>query len=241
MPVGPHRVRPGQQVIVTDPEMAGWLPIPSSDIIRPFEPSEVMLRFSLDGQIFFRAAGATATFGRGFASQGADGWRLGMGPVPLLQPMRGDHLACVPLEAFNRHQPFVLMVNRGGCTFLTKMVHATQAGAIGVLVVGSSPNPSEDLVLIRPAADGETDFMRKRVEMSGMVYMKRMVDDIIDRMIARSGEGVKVEVLRLEGDAGEDDAVPSERVGVGKAHPREGRMALGEWEIWNLKVKERPP
>ena len=228
-------------MIVTDPEMAGWLPIPSRDLIRLFDPSEVTLRFSIDGQIFFHAIGATATFGRGFASIGVDGWRLGMGPVTLLQPTTGDHLACGPFELLNSRQPFVLMVDRGGCTFFSKMVYATQAGAIGVIVIGSTSDPSEDPGLIRPAADGETDLMRRRIETSGMVYMERGVGDIVARMIAIPGAEVKVEVLRIEGDAGGNDVESAKEAEGGKVDPREGKMALGEWEIWNLKVKERPP
>ncbi len=258
-PVGPHRVRPGQQVVVTDPKMSSFLPIPSSSMTISLEPVEVILRFSAGEQVFLHAVGATATFGRGLTRPG-DGWRIGGGPVRLLNPGKGDEQACQALRPLNHGRPFVLVVQRGGCTFLTKLVHATQADAAGVVVIGTPPDPSgsmdSDGGLIRPSADGEPEIVHRFIENSGMVYVDSVIGEVVGRIMARAGVEVEVEVMRLGESEGEGemvyDAGTGERIeGDGdregqmrdrdRDKPREGRLALGQWEIWNLRITERPP
>lgn len=247
--VGPHRVRPGQNVIVTDPKMSRWLPIPASSLVPELEPMEVMLRFSSEGQVFLHALGATATFGRSFAKSGDGGWGFGGGEaMALIKPGIGQGLACTTVQPIERDQPFVLMLERGGCTFLEKLVHGTRAGASGVIVIGYPPDPSgaqAEEGLIRPSAEGEPGAARKLVEGSGMVYVEHMIGEVVGRILERSGLEVKVEVIRLDDDgSGGEEMLSggSDRNVEGEGDwRREGKLALGEWEIWNLRIVEIPP
>ena len=103
--VGPHRVRPGQQVYVTDPQMSGYLPAPSRvpgvlGVENP--PTDIMLRFSTliprspaasslskgapaaeaegsAGEVFLHTLASTATFGRSFAPAPVPGGAGGEG------------------------------------------------------------------------------------------------------------------------------------------------------------------
>lgn len=259
--VGPHRVRPGQQVLITDRKMDGYLPVPTT---KGF--AEVMLRFSyLDRDagisvptteqsksVFLHAVGATATFGRAFAPPpprshhqrshrssarhttkqthseakakaqaqapfSGTTWTpptsftLGGGAVRLLRPNRNP-TGCVPISSgsFAAHDsaPFVLLLDRGNCTFLEKLVHAVDAGAEGVLISPLLPSSfsthqEQDLShhdtgsdrthggegepdgyedeggLIRPSADGESKETLHHVKDSGLIYLDRAVGEML--------------------------------------------------------------
>ncbi len=52
----------------------------------------------------------------------------------------GDFLACSPIEADLTDT--IALIDRGGCTFTTKVRNAENAGAIGVIVANSAPGPA---------------------------------------------------------------------------------------------------
>ncbi|WVN90106.1 uncharacterized protein L203_105341 [Cryptococcus depauperatus CBS 7841] len=117
--IGPHRVRTGQQVIVTDPSMKEHLPIlkPVSTTIieQSHTPAEIILRFSLssasspmvdqtprkgneaESSVILHALGTTAIFGQDFSKPPTDdSWQVGAKPLRLIVPPRSID-GCVPL------------------------------------------------------------------------------------------------------------------------------------------------
>ena len=206
-----------------------------------------MLRFSSDGQVFLHAVAATATFGRALGVRGDDaGFMVTGGPTVLLQPGNGDEQACKTLKPIEHEQPFVLMVKRGGCTFVKKLLHATRVGATGVIVIGSPPDAVEGQVkdlggLIRPSADGEPESVRRSLNGSGMVYVEYMVGEVVEIVMAAPAAEVKVEVMKLDEASMGYDVVGSAEDEETGGERREGKLALGEWDILNLRITERPP
>ena len=230
-------------------------------------PAEVIMRFSVlsdgDKQVFLHAAGGTATFGRSFGDSSSEKWGLGGGAVRLVS-VPSNSLGCQPydLETISPYEdePVVVLVQRGDCTFFDKLVLAQQAGAVGVLVydepplglAGAIPNPQlafDDGSLIRPSAEAEPEDLVKATEGTGMVFTTYIVGELVKRMSAVEGKVVGVELMPLDDDLGVrlDSASPetfgsgSDKDSAAGSGPREGRLALGEWVIWNLKIVERPP
>ncbi|WVQ93882.1 hypothetical protein IAU59_000960 [Kwoniella sp. CBS 9459] len=170
--IGPHRLRQGQQVIITDPTMRDHLPVaspPPSDLSH--SPAEVILRFSAyssdtalvgqssgDGQVFLHAVGATAVFGKDFGAPSSPsenggekkGWELGGKATKLVIPPDVDGKAEEGCRSLTRdylgvgREAYILVVARGNCTFLEKAVLAKANGAAGVLVLGTPPVTDAD-------------------------------------------------------------------------------------------------
>ena len=234
----------GQQVIVSDPRMSSYLPLPSQQTSNSSDLSEVLLRFSNEGQPFLHSLAATATFGRKFAIDTGAGWKIGGEPVQVITLMQ-DEQACLPLQTIEHDRPFILLVERGGCTFLTKLAHATQAGAMGVIVYGNPPDPTGTRLeegLLRPSADEDSDVPLSDVSTSGMVYIEHFIGEIVSRMLAKPDLWIMVEVLRIgEAELTSHKEQSGVRNEVGETPGREGKLALGEWEICNLRIVEGSP
>ncbi|KAK4689097.1 hypothetical protein P7C73_g1006, partial [Tremellales sp. Uapishka_1] len=244
--IGPHRVRPGQDVLVTDPKMAGYLPVAAPPPAIPFAPAEAMLRFAVtlnkntEREVFLHALGATAMFGKDLGRDGnGPGWGFNGKSVALIKAEASNPNGCLPFAAPPASQAFVLAIERGGCTFIEKAVQAGRIGALGILIVGIDPSesPSEerffDEGLIRPSAEGESAETMALVKDIGVVYVEHLVGDLVFRAMEEGD--VDVELLRAEDDGLGRDG--------GKKWPdgRHGKVVVGEWEILNLKVIEKPP
>jgi mannosidase alpha-like ER degradation enhancer 1 len=257
-------VRPGQQVFVTDQKMEGYLPIPANPPATLHAPPEVLLRFSTisskgERAVFLHAAASTATFGKSFGSAGSAGFGIG-GLGMLIRPK-------VNVDGCRAFKPGeipevrgVLVLDRGECPFLTKTLHAKMAGMDGVLLVGLAPTPPELLVqdpstpgvaagsgsgsqtegLIRPSADGEPEELLHRVSELGVVYVEHIVGQVVLRMMDVERKAVAVEMMLLEAEPAREDLKPGGG-GDGRDKAREGRVMVNDWEIWNLRVRERPP
>lgn len=250
--VAHHRVRHGQQVIVADPKMRGYLPVASPDlVVETHLPSEVMLRFSTatsaKPEVFLHALGATATFGRDFgvADQGANGFALGTGPTRAVLPPMQHRQGCHPLPHPGFDGEFIYLLDRGGCVFLDKLTHATAANASGVILFDQLDPTADQAVfadghLVRPSADGVAQDLLDAVARSGLVFTAKMVGDVVKRTIEVEERSVVVEILPADGPM--QDSVhghgQGRRGGEEGARGREGRLALGQWEIWNLKIVE---
>ena len=250
-------MRTGQEVIVTDPKMKIYLPVASSTP----EPEghtipEVLLRFSsvIGGkkEAILHAIGATATFGRDlskapFASP--DGWTIGGGSIPLLRPPKGQSTGCKPigLPKAKTDGPFVLLIDRGDCTFVQKMIYAQQAGATGVIVVDLPPEVLEEYgettggTLIRPSFDSALDAEIEALDHArkvtkgpetGMIFVISAVGDLLKKAMGVNKIELVVDVMSLDGVVVEE----KEEVPVGDGAVREGRLALGDWEIYNLMI-----
>ena len=280
--VGHQRVYPGQSVIVSDPQMEGFLPVPSLSAEESIThlPVDIVMRFSTlsasGAQVFLHASGSTATFGRDFGQTGPQNWGLGGAAVMLVLPESSNADGCSshgPSEKFTPPTAgsYVLLLERGTCTFFEKLVLAHRAGAAGVLVVdtpesGETNHRSEQvpldigtLSLIRPSAEGEAEDEMRAVDSLGMMFTTHMVGEIIKRVIQVEGKVVGVELIPGETDflgvTIDTATIPGDRqnqrpkgASAGSSTgakeeeaPREGRLALGEWVIWNLKIVERTP
>ena len=251
--IGPHRVRPGQQVLVTDASMSEYLPVMREDPIVSHTPPEVMLRFSAKSSVFLHAIGATATFGRSFSSSPDDGssWAIGSGRVSLTRP-RDNTLGCEP---FTDPIDGVVLLDRGGCTFFLKLLHAARAGASGVLTMNYAPEVQAEIIriegraedgLIRPSADDEDPDLVHAVRGAGLAFIEYGIGQ---RLVAEleAGTRVSVDVLRLDGSSGPANSGGHDSVPLPPAmSARErqvdlGMFMVGDWPIRNLRVVDSPP
>jgi mannosidase alpha-like ER degradation enhancer 1 len=224
--------------------MVGYLPIPQS--IAHEGPTEVILRFStgpapastnLSNEMFLHAVGATAAFGQSFTP--SDQPFTINSPSMTLRHVDSD--GCQPLAFDPTQSPFVVLLNRGGCTFLEKLVHASRAGAAGVIVAGLPPSTDMDQDgLLRPSAEGEGSAYIKEVEDKGMIYVDWRTGNVLRDVFRSSSVVVDIEVLGFDGQVAQENEraeVDAERrlEGAGRAS-REGRVGIGEWPIWNLRI-----
>jgi len=231
--------------------MVGYLPIPQSI---PHEgPNEVILRFSAgqfntarvdsssipSSEVFLHAVGATAAFGQSFTPSDQP-FTIHSGPIDLVQ-VKSD--GCHPLTVDHADSPFIALLNRGGCTFLEKLIHTSRAGASGVIVAGipssSNSNSMDQDGLLRPSAEGEASAYIKEVEDKGMIYVDWRTGNVLRDIFTAGAEAIQVELLALDGQVAQDSEIAgSERSrmeGAGQAS-REGRVGIGEWPIWNLRI-----
>ncbi|WWD22230.1 hypothetical protein CI109_106721 [Kwoniella shandongensis] len=338
--IGPHRVRQGQQVLITDPSMLDHLPVvssPPSDIPTTHNPPEVILRFTAyslhhslvdqaevkdEGEAFLHVLGATALFGKDFgkaarsaqADSGQEdgagsGWQLGGKGLRVVIPpnlietnSKSAQTHAVDSESGSSGagaglsdgcssfdwtsldvqdgEEYVLLLTRGSCTFLDKLVNAKRVGASGILVVGLPPSTAttstgtggegertESLEndsgwtqegLIRPSAEEDDLSHEAGLDEIGMVYTEYLVGEVVDRFVRAEKKDVRVEIFSIEG---REEVAPStgaegisssstrkaeqrgrRRKGEKDRDPtREGKLMVGEWEIWNLRVVEKPP
>lgn len=128
--IGPHRVRTGQTVLITDPKMDGYLPTS--------RPVSIMLSISRGDQHLLSIPAATAQFGRPFS---------GREKLPLLS----DDLNTQGCTAYASRYEGALVVQRGNCTFAEKALHAANAGASLLVII------SDEAGLLRPSAYDEDE------------------------------------------------------------------------------------
>lgn len=163
--LGPHAVRTGQMVYVNDSALWDSHPNP-----RPtYRSQDVQLRIFLDtfdpalaaqpgassfnGETYVKAY--TAQFGGDLAALDAsDTLRFGYWEGTEVQRDKSNPLGCKPYETnFNGN---AVLVHRGECAFLEKLVYARDAGASGVIVVSDEDapiNPSASPAEIAAAGD----------------------------------------------------------------------------------------
>lgn len=287
--VGPHRVRPGQTVIVTDPKMEGFLPVPTKPPTTTHLPAEVLLRFSTiteDGhEPFVHGLAGTATFGKDFGKAASEQSQAGMGigsaPVELIRPKTNkEGCDAFPSSDTSDSRSItkpIFFIDRGGCTFFRKAYNAHKAGAGGIVILGfPPPNQSldettaqdqrvfdiQDVVsisidgegLIRPSAEEELQSMINQLgEDFGVLYLEYIVGGPV---LGVMEQGAKVGLEMFDLDMGgiarqeeREDLKDERRETKGgkkgeKADAqaaREGRVMVGGWDIWNLRIIERPP
>lgn len=256
--------------------MRNHFPLPSLAPGPPqpeYEPTEVILRFVFlspvivkdkhleAGTVFLHALGATATFGKDFGSSATSpnkedqqGWQLDGGALPILVPPNPSD-GCSPLTLSTPDRPFILLLDRGNCTFAEKAQNTETVGASGLLIVGY-PYPPEGGVtegdqtayavpeegMLRPSAEpNEVEGLNSM----GIVYMEHLVGELV-RNASQKGE-VGAAIMRIEGvgeKAAGSSGFPQAGSRATKKHlegdsrTREGRLAVGDWEICNLMIVE---
>lgn len=200
LPVGPHAVRTGQKVYFNDSQMS-LSPVNVKDSGVAKRAPEVTLRFYLDyvDPMFQPGApgmqdlipetivtAATALFGGdpvAFSSSPntQTPLRFGHGAGVRVVRFPDNPLGCASyaVDAFREDEAVV--VRRGECTFLEKLVFALRAGASGVVVLGDEDNH------INPSADrAELDAARADADIDGgaIVVLRRpdarLVEQILD-------------------------------------------------------------
>ncbi|WVW81609.1 hypothetical protein I302_103604 [Kwoniella bestiolae CBS 10118] len=220
------------------------------------------------GQILLHAVGATATFGIDFvpistkdSASSSSLWRIGVRPIRLIIPPKVDNqsyqgCAIKSSEYLGiNHEltdSFVLVVSRGGCTFLEKLEVAKKIGAIGVLVVGHAPLAEGEPVppegqgfeegLIRPSAEFEESHPKNQaVRDVGMIYTEWVIGEVLRRIVEEENKLVAIEILSIDADAGaraESDYHKDDSSWKGR-EKNEGLLMVGQWPIMNLRVIDR--
>ncbi|KAG2135913.1 glycoside hydrolase family 47 protein [Suillus bovinus] len=162
--LGPHAVRTGQIVYVNDSAL--WNP---PDPRPTYRSKDVKLRIFLDtfdtvltaqpgassfnGETYVNAY--TAQFGGDLAAPDAsDTLLFGYWEGTEVQQDKGNPLGCKPYET--NFDGNAVLVHRGECAFLEKLVYARDAGASGVIVVSDEDtpiNPSASPAEIAAAGD----------------------------------------------------------------------------------------
>ena len=157
-PVGPHSIRGGQLVFIDDQKLVGTANPPDTASNRA---SILNLRFFVKDadQIFQVQEGTTegpleVTLLANAALFGGDPSLLALDHEPIrfghqdgvrLVQDHSNQYGCQPYE--QTYLDEALLVDRGECTFLEKLLNAKEAGASGVVVINDSDirvNPSID-------------------------------------------------------------------------------------------------
>jgi len=146
--VGPHFVRAGQLVFVDDQRLIGTSDTP---VTAPNRVPVINLQFSIkdidpmfqvqagatEGSVEATLLANTALFGADPSLPGSDREQtrfVHRDGVRLVQDPSNQY-GCDPYERSFLHE--VLLVDRGECTFLKKLLTAKDAGASGVIVINS--------------------------------------------------------------------------------------------------------
>ena len=159
-PVGPHSVRAGQLVFVDDQILVGTANPP---VITPRRVSVISLQFFVkdvdrmfqvqegitEGPLMVTLSANAALFGGDPSLLATDHepTRFGHQDGVLLVQDHSNRYGCEPYQQTRSGE--ALLVDRGECTFLKKLLNAKEAGASGVIVINDddirvSPSISED-------------------------------------------------------------------------------------------------
>ncbi|PCH41185.1 glycoside hydrolase family 47 protein [Wolfiporia cocos MD-104 SS10] len=212
--LGPYTVKTGQLVYVDDPELV-LVPQDGKDgneRTGSHRIPEVNLRFYLEfvDPLFLLQPGthdmATEVFvTASTALFGGDPTLLSPTGEPVLRFGRGDgsrlvreHSNSFGCQPYNRtfHDNAVLVM-RGECTFLEKLVHARRAGASGVIVISDEEtkiNPSSDLDELVAVQDLINDAV--------VVVLKKSVGEVVSTLLSAAEEaGIGQVVVAVEPEA----------------------------------------
>lgn len=195
--VGPHSVRAGQLVFVDDPRLASTANTPAA---MPKRVSVVDLQFFVkdidpilqvqvgitEGPLEVTLSANTALFGGDPSLLAPDHKSMRFGHqdgVRLVQD-HSNQYGCLPYE--QNYSDEALLVDRGECTFLKKLLNAKEAGASGVIVISDSDtrvSPSIDeeeraevgdtiddvalVVLTNTAGRAVTDMIKRTQDLDG--------------------------------------------------------------------------
>ncbi|EPQ59290.1 alpha mannosidase-like protein [Gloeophyllum trabeum ATCC 11539] len=210
--LGPHAVKTGQLVYINDTELIlaavdGVGPV-DSDQRHHRRSVDVHLRFfvnavdpTLVGQVAMPelidesfVTAYTALFGADprVSTEGGHPIRFGHGHGVRVSRDRMNAFGCHTYA--RQYDDHALLVDRGGCTFLEKLLHAQAAGASGVVVISDDElplNPSADqaeieaagtsldevvIVVLKKSAGENILDMLERAEMHGMGQLMVAVD-----------------------------------------------------------------
>ena len=193
--VGPHAVRTGQKIYFDDPSLVLG-PVPKNDQGSGKRVPEVSLRLYLDyvdPLLQLHGPGsqdvitetmvvaATAFFGGDpTASPPPSGepiLRFGRGEGVRIVRFPDNPLGCAPYDEVLLDNE-AIVVRRGDCTFLEKLVFAQRAGASGVVVLGDEDHH------INPSADrAEVLAAGKQLDEVAIVVLRRGDAELVAQML----------------------------------------------------------
>lgn len=250
--VAQYPVRRGQTVYVNDTD----LQLVSTKNTSPVEKyddeafpvgraRDVPLRFFLDSEPAFRVQPGevnieftTIAFSASFGGDPLKQTRFvsgaGKGVGSRLVRVPSNKLGCEPYASSLTNT--VVLAHRGTCTFLEKLVHATRAGARGVIVASDNDlplNPSAEIVELEEfAGDSLGDVVLVAITHSAGEEISRMLDTAEARGVA----DVIVSV-EPEGQSGKADTQPpSEPAKEGAKQPNTRVLYLNGHPLLNTRL-----
>lgn len=216
-------MRGGQIVYINDTSLLGML---REEAPRAFDSSQVDLHFYTDeveigmdlltddedaADLF--ATGFTSLFG---GSAHSDTLRFNEGDVVISRSPTND-LGCKPYT--ESHEGRVLVVQRGDCTFLQKLVNAKAAGAVGVFVISDEDSG------INPTSEKQELDESGEIQDVVMVllpnYVGEALESMLDIMELRDSGVVRFSVGLEEI---EDTAIPDEAAEAAEEPPYKERI-----------------
>ena len=253
--VGPHAVKTGQKVYFNDSKMI--LPRTNDVSSIPKRPADVTLRLRLDyvdPMLQPQAPGmqelitqttvvaATALFGgdptvsASSAPSGFHPLRFGHGDGVRLVRFPADPLGCSPYAEILLDDE-AIVVRRGDCTFLEKLIFAVRAGASGVVVLGDEDNH------INPSADGEElDAVASAgvdINKGAIVVLRRSDAEIVERMFDAAelhGVGAMRLVVEPQGARSEMDQTNNRPTNTAKAEDATRILYLNNHPLLNTRL-----
>ncbi|KZT74450.1 glycoside hydrolase family 47 protein [Daedalea quercina L-15889] len=214
--LGPFAVKTGQVVYVNDPELV-LAPLDVHGVLDRANTrriSEVGLRFHLryvdplfhlqtglneEGPTELFVTASTALFGGDpnapSSSEGHPPLSFGRGEGVALVADPSNPLGCAPYT--RTFADDAVLVQRGDCTFLEKLVHARRAGASGVIVV------SDEETNINPSADKtDLDGLEDLIDDAVVVVLRRSVGEAVSAMLAAAEDrGIGQVLVAIESEA----------------------------------------
>ena len=194
--VGPHAVRTGQLVYVNDSDLILG-PSDNKNSADPGtkrypRPPNIQLRFYLDAMApMFQVQGGvvespsevliiahTSFFGAdlfAFPPPDAGSVRFGHGEGVRVTRDKSNPIGCLPYD--RTFDSDAVLVYRGECTFLEKLIRAKSAGASGVLVI------SDDESVINPSYDPEEIAAAEDLSDVALVTLTRSSGQLVTSMI----------------------------------------------------------
>ncbi|KAF8897458.1 alpha mannosidase-like protein [Infundibulicybe gibba] len=216
--LGHYAVRPGHLVYINDTTLFSEEGKGANKLRR--DP-EVQLRFyhnivdpmfniqgatpDVIGHAETLVIGYTASFGGDLSSK----------PSPSREPLRfrkkhglpiyhdqNNSLGCRP---FNQSYPdSALLIYRGDCTFLEKLLHAKSASAAGIIVISDEDTP------INPSANAEEIMAAGDLNDVAIVLLPRQAGEQVEEMMKLAvGQGMGRVMVELDQVEQEDTASPS--------------------------------
>ena len=194
--MGPHSVRSGQLVFVNDQRLAGTTDTPATVpkrvsvislqfFIKDIDPMFQIQAGTMEGPLEVTLSANTALFGGDPSLLAPDHkpMRFGHQDGVRLAQDSSNQYGCHPYE--HSYLDETLLVDRGECTFLKKLLNAKEAGASGVIVI----NDSDDK--ISPSIDED-----ERAEVGDAV------DDVALVILPKTAGGTVTDMIKRTHDLG---------------------------------------
>jgi len=125
-------------------------------------------------------------------------------------------LGCLPYS--HELKDSAVLVRRGECTFLEKLVNAHHAGAVGVIVIGDDEmpiNPTTEQSALDDAGD---------ISDTALVVVTKIFGDFVEGLVtAAEGSGIVKVIIEPEGYAGVPDAQAPEAANTSADEKSKGK------------------